>query len=132
MKPQPKRNVVIDVKGLSAEQLERKMNSLEATGYSRDRFMEAEGLMLFHYYEPQTTRDLEQVMELVSKIARRYLAWHRHRGLGNHASKAQVEYFIRSNHLRYADGSPLTSTDLLMVHTGVNLILTTGRPRHER
>ncbi len=122
----PKPNIILDIRGLTAEQLEEKMNDLEARNYFHDRGLEAEDLMLFHHYEPQPVRDLEEAMELIRKTSRKYLAWHRQKGLANHATKAQVEYFVRSNHFGYSDGSPPTSSDLRMIHTNVNLILNNG------
>jgi len=120
---QPKPNIVLDIKGISAEQLEEKMNDLEARNYFRDRGPEAEGLMLFRYYEPRPVRDLEEVMELIGRISWKYVRWHRQRGLGNRATKAQVEYFVRMNHFTCNDGSLLSSSDLRLIHTNVNLIL---------
>lgn len=119
----PKQNIVLSVRGLSAEKLEDRLNALEARNYFRDRTVETEGLMLFRHYEPQPVRDYEEIMEHIGKISRRYLAWHKRKGLANHATKAQVEYFVRSNHIVFPDGSSLASMDLRMIHANVNLIL---------
>jgi hypothetical protein len=120
---QPKPNIVLNIRGLGARELEKEMNDLEARNYFHDSGLEAEGVMLFRHYQPQPAKDPEEIMELVGKISRRYLAWHRQNGLGNRATKGQVEYFVRSNHFAYPDGSPLASMELRLIHTNVNLIL---------
>ena len=120
---QPKPNIVIDIKGLSAEQLEEKMNDLEARHYHHSYGPGADGLMLFRYFEPRPVPDLGETMELIAKTSRKYLAWHKAKGLTNRATKALVEYFVRRNHLAYPDGSPITTMELRMIYTNVNLIL---------
>ena len=120
---QPKRNIVINIRGLSAEQLEEKMNDLEARNYHHTYGPGTDGLMLFRYYEPRPVPDLGETMELIGKISRKYLAWHRQKRLGKRATQPQVEYFVRSNHLAYPEGSRIASMELRMIYTNVNLIL---------